>query len=1304
MSLTDRVVDAITDHTKAAIAVMLVLTVLIGAGAAEVEQTSSLDQFQSDTPEAEDLDYIERNFSTGPDNTTTAQIIVRGENVLSNSTLIETLEYQQTLRDNSTVGPTLSGASPTAGVANAIATAAIQQEQARELQTQGAALQNRSAALNETAGQLKAALDTIRANPDADVRALFEGVDANTSVNLDDEDFATFRRATERVRSNVTAIQQTIESGSQSVLETEFAALAERRTTVNRTGQLLRGALETIRTDPDADIRTQFEQVQANTSLNLDGEDYAVFEDAATTLRTATSEDAIAEGYRQGTEGVLAAEAEQLTQRAEALNGTARLIGGALGTVAQEPNASARTQFEQIQANAGVDLGEDNWQAFNATVKEIREHQASIEANYRLGTQSVLAAEFETLQSRSAELQAEREALQSGGQTSLSAQIAQLQSMNATEIESTIELVLGGENGGGNGVLGLMSSEYEQGSTTAEATMLLVTQQTDSAVAPGGTVSDRIVDSQLGMQDIGSEFSEEYLVFGSGLITDEINRSMTDSMLIVGPLALVFVLAALAIGYRDILDIVLGLFGIGAVLIWTFGFMGWADISFNQIFIAVPVLLIGLSIDYAIHIFMRHRERRNDADRGPREAMRVALGGVGVALTLVTATTVIGFLSNLTSPVPPIQDFGIVSSVGIVAALLVFGVLIPALKVELDEVLEGFGIDRRKRAIGTGGGRLSQLLKVGSIGARKAPYIIIVLAVLLSVGGAYAGTQVDTSFAQEDFLAEDPPGWMEELPEPFKPGEYTAKNNLQYVNDRFVREDSQAQLLIRDDVATADGTEQLAEARETIAEKDVTQKLPGGQPDVQSPLSVIEAVAAQNETFNATLSAADTDNDRVPDENVAGVYDTLYDVAPQQAQSVLYRDDGEYAAARIVVTIQGTASSTDVTDQMRSVADSLSANGLETSATGQTIIFEIVQNQLLETVIQSLLITLVAVFAFLMVVYRISDGSATLGFVTLLPVVLSVAWILGTMYAFGIPFNVMTGMITSLTVGLGVAYSIHLSERYNQELEETGSAFEALDRAVTGTGGALLGSAATTVGGFGVLVFAILPPLQQFGLITGLTIIYAFLASVLVLPSLLVVWTRLFGPEDVFGGGESSDDADDADGDSRTMDTADTDPPSASRTLAPSHQAPGGTVAVTLSVDNPADRLAVRERLPGSELAVYSVTPEPTEFVGQGSTLFLAFEGVEDRIVIEYDATIAADTTDGSTLSFDGTVFVDGETIPIDGPDSVTVETDIVERVVSRDEVSDDDLRLAADHFATGQLTDAEFEAVCERWVETDPA
>jgi len=837
VSLPDRAADLLVEHSKAVIVGMLVVTLVVGTGAGMVSQSSSLDQFQSDTTEAQKLDYIEQNFSTGPENVTRAQVIVREENVLDKPSLVSMLRLQRSYYENETVGPTLTGESAVVGVSNAVATAAVRQ---------------------------------------------------------------------------------------------------------------------------------------------------------------------------------------------------------------QDPNATA---------------------------------------------------------------------------VSLDQQIAALEAMEPGQVERLVRGVLSANASAGGSALAFMPTSYEPGSGTANATMLSVTQRTEGEAGAGAQLSDTVMDAQLAMQDIrpadGGLADAELIVFGTGVISEEINSSMGDSLAIVGPLALLFVVVALAVAYRDLLDILLGLVGIAAVLVWTFGFMGWADIAFNQLFIAVPVLLIGLSIDYAIHIFMRHREERGELQNGPRKSMAVALSGVGVALVWVTATTVIGFLSNLTSPVPPIQEFGVVSAVGITAALLVFGLLVPALKIEVDSFFEGRGWDRQKRAFGTGGGRFSAVLSLGSRTAKAAPLVVILAALIISAGGAYGASQVDTSFNQEDFLAEEPPGWMENLPEPFSPGEYTAKANLEYVNRNFLREDSQAQILVEGDVTDPAALRAVANASEEAAASDVTKKLAGGEASIQSPLSVMQQVAADNETFARTLAGADTDGDGIPEENVSAVYDQLFAVAGPQTAGVVHRTEGgDYEALRMVVSTRGGASQSAVTSEMRAVADGVSASGFEATATGQTVLFNIVQDQLLETVIQSLLITLVAVFAFLMVTYRITEGSATLGAVTLLPVVLSVSWILGTMYLVDIPFNILTGMITSLTVGLGVAYSIHLSERYNQELERTGSVWTAMERAVTGTGGALLGSAATTVGGFGTLAFAILPPLQQFGIITGLTIIYAFLASVLVLPSLLVVWTRYFGPED----------------------------------------------------------------------------------------------------------------------------------------------------------------------------------------------
>jgi len=197
---------------------------------------------------------------------------------------------------------------------------------------------------------------------------------------------------------------------------------------------------------------------------------------------------------------------------------------------------------------------------------------------------------------------------------------------------------------------------------------------------------------------------------------------------------------------------------------------------------------------------------------------------------------------------------------------------------------------------------------------------------------------------------------------------------------------------------------------------------------------------------------------------------------------------------------------------MDAVSGVLEADGRTVTATGEPILNQLVQEYMLETLFTSLLITLLVIVALLMVVYRVVHGSATLGLVTLVPVVLVVSWVIGTMYVLDYPLSVLTTIVASITIGIGIDYSIHVSERFRAELDRTDSVDEAITTAIRGTGAALLGSAVTTAIGFGILGFAFFPVLQQFGTITAIMIVYAFLASVLVLPSMLVLWARYVGP------------------------------------------------------------------------------------------------------------------------------------------------------------------------------------------------
>ncbi|WP_408958450.1 MMPL family transporter [Natrinema sp. 74] len=968
MSIPDRLADGITTHTRIVLVVLLLSTVVVGAGMPNVDNDSSLSQFESESSEAKALDRINGNFtSEQQENTTSVQLITRGDNVLTKESLISSLEFQQELRANETINSTLVENQSITGVENIIAISAIRSEQAAEL--------------NETRSDLSDGL--------------------NRTVGLQ-------RRYA----------QLNASSDNGSVSESEYRQRS-------------------------AALEARFDAVVENATADLTANQTAQYRTAVQQARTIES------------------------QRYEIRS--------------QSDNPRAEPEYQELSSQ--------------------------LQGVYRAGTYGVLESEYAALQS------AERPPLKD--------QIAALENLNTTEYERTLTQTLSGNSSDDNFAIALMPSSYEPGNTTADARMTSIVQSTttDGMGGMGGAVSDTIVESQLAIEELANDQDQEYLVFGGGVITDEIQRSMGDSLAIVGPLALLFVIVALIVAYRDLLDIVLGVVGIVAVLVWTFGFMGWAGIAFNQMFVAVPVLLIGLSIDYAIHVFMRHREQREEdgTTDSVRGSMTTALAGVGVALVWVTATTVIGFLSNLVSPIGPIRQFGIVSSVGIVAALIVFGALIPAAKIEVDEFLESHGFDRQKRAFGTGDGRFSDVLAVGSVAARKAPIVVLIGALLLSAGGVYGATQVDTSFQQKDFIADSPPEWTQSLPEPFQPGEYTMKQNLEYVNENFQREDSQAQILIDGNVSNPELLERIDTAQAEATNSSIAYPLATGEADVQDPLSTMRTVAAQNESFNESFTAADTDDDGVPEQNVSALYDQLFDVNREAASQVIHRtEDGSYDSARLVLAVKGDVSNSETTEEMRAIASTIedgSGDQWSAIATGQPIVSHIVEQDLLDTVIESLLITLVAVFLFLTLAYRLTGSSATLGVVTLLPVAFAVSWILGTMYLIDMPFNVLTGMITSLTVGLGVAYSIHISDRYSLELERQGNVWSALRTTVTGTGGALLGSAATTIGGFGVLAFAILPALQQFGIITALTITYAFFASVVVLPALLVLWTRYFGPD-----------------------------------------------------------------------------------------------------------------------------------------------------------------------------------------------
>ncbi|MEM9562061.1 MAG: MMPL family transporter [Actinomycetota bacterium] len=130
------------------------------------------------------------------------------------------------------------------------------------------------------------------------------------------------------------------------------------------------------------------------------------------------------------------------------------------------------------------------------------------------------------------------------------------------------------------------------------------------------------------------------------------------------------------------------------------------------------------------------------------------------------------------------------------------------------------------------------------------------------------------------------------------------------------------------------------------------------------------------------------------------------------------------------------------------------------------------------------------------------------GVAGIVPILMVVSWLYAVMYAAGFAINLVTATIAAVSIGIGIDFAIHFIVRYREELDRHGVRATAIEITGAGTGLALVASAISSAVGFGILAFAPMPLFAAYGLLTMVMILMALVATLAVLPSLLVLITR----------------------------------------------------------------------------------------------------------------------------------------------------------------------------------------------------
>jgi predicted RND superfamily exporter protein len=574
---------------------------------------------------------------------------------------------------------------------------------------------------------------------------------------------------------------------------------------------------------------------------------------------------------------------------------------------------------------------------------------------------------------------------------------------------------------------------------------------------------------------------------------------------VVLPAALLLIIVFLAVAYRDPVDIGIGLLAIVMTLLWTFGFIGYAGIPFAVLLIAVPPILIAIGIDFGIHSINRYREERVTG-LGISESMMRTTDQMSVAFAIVVGTSAIGFLSNTVSAFPPTRDFGLVAAIGIIFTFLIFGIFVPALKVTVDRARQRYPIPTfATTPLGSERSLLGRLLSVGVAISKRAPLIFLLLILVSTAGAGVYATGVDTGFSPDDFQpAEETPEYLQTLPASIRPPESFEYVRINNYLDRNYQQDSQVLMYVEGSMTRDSALEEIYRASQSPPETFRTERR---QADTQSIISVIEDRAERDPEFRALVDRNDRNNNGIPDSNLPRIYDAL---SSEDGDLSTFLGENR-RSAQVIYTVDGEAEDDVVTADAYDVAD-----GFRSSAqpTGSVVIFDEALSLVLESVIQSLILTLAGAAGFLLFAYWLIEGRPSLGLVNIVPIVVTVAALVASMRAVGLAFNAINGTILAIAVGIGIDYAVHVVHRFADEYHDR-ELYPALQRTVIGTGGALTGSMLTTVFGIGVLVLALNPALGVFGILISLSVLYAFLSSILVLPSAIVVWAWLIGDEQV---------------------------------------------------------------------------------------------------------------------------------------------------------------------------------------------
>ena len=549
----------------------------------------------------------------------------------------------------------------------------------------------------------------------------------------------------------------------------------------------------------------------------------------------------------------------------------------------------------------------------------------------------------------------------------------------------------------------------------------------------------------------------------------------------------VFLILMLTVIFRRLRWILLPLAGCAAAVVLMMGTLALARWPVTVISSNFVSLLLIICMSMTIHLVVRFRElQAKEPDSTPRDLVARTVHFMFTPILYTALTTMVAFVSLLISGIRPVIDFGYMMTAGIAMALGVIFLLFPAVVVLLPRT---HGEERDfTRGVTLAFARLTERYRKPILG----------VAVVLAVVSAFGAARLDVENRFIDYFDTDT--------EIFQ-GMLEIDRHLGGTTPLDIILEADPETLVEDEEFEEDFYGDLEdEGEETspgywfnplrLGELRRLHEWLDAQPEIGKVLSL-----------DTMMRMAESINDGEPlDDLKIGLLREGLSRLPDDMQDVLLRpflsEDGNRLRVQLrVIDSDPTLRRAELLERVdRFLGEEMAYEESRYRQSGLLVLYNNVLQSLFASQIQTIGFVFLSILAMFLVLFR----SLRLALIAILPNMLPALLVLGTMGWLGIPLDLMTITIAAISVGIAVDNTIHYIIRFRREFPEDRDYRATMWRCHGSIGRAMYYTSLTIVVGFSILMLSNFVPTFYFGLFTGLAMLTALVASLALLPALLL--------------------------------------------------------------------------------------------------------------------------------------------------------------------------------------------------------